>query len=33
MNEVLKVLDAGTRMSYATARDAKATHWVLEGGV
>ena len=34
MNEVLKVLGVRfAHMSYAAARDAKATHWVLEGGV
>ena len=30
MNAVLKVLGANIRMSYAAARDAKATHWALE---
>lgn len=31
MNEVLKVLGVQfAHMSYAAARDAKATHWVLE---
>lgn len=34
MNEVLKALGVRfAHMSYAAARDAKATHWVLEGGV
>lgn len=34
MNEVLKALGVQfAHMSYAAARDAKATHWVLEGGV
>ena len=28
MNEVLKALGSNIRMSYANARDAKATHWV-----
>lgn len=34
MNGVLKALGVQfAHMSYAAARDAKATHWVLEGGV